>query len=319
MLAVTIGLSFSLASQLKAEQRLTILKAAYSAGDVQRDVTPILNKKIQNGKVQIKVSNGSLGGDPSPGKVKSLTVLYRNANGDFSISASEGERLLIPNPQAVLVAPAGRATANPDLSDTSPTRAAPDGIYYLTERRQVTTEDGIVGIPAGTLVERISDSVLTMKVKSGEREFEIDKSILTNDLDVAEAIQQADQSQTMQRETAIQQHRIDAISSAKREAELVEKTNSEAKLEQSATKFYVEVSQVISNGILGQRVNPPTNGPGETIGPQFFMEGVKGVAEGQRFGVMAYRSGTYTYSDTRGASRTVEKWKFVKRTGDYGD
>ncbi len=202
LIPITLGVLCVLTGTLKAQQQLTILKAIYTGGDVQRDVTPVLTKQVRDGEVQFEVSNEPLGGDPCFGKVKTLTVLYRNASGDFTITANEGERLIIPNLKALpLSATNNQASVNQNQATNLPqstpvestqstaSRLAPDGIYYLVERVKVRTSDGLIALPPGTRVERVSDSITTLKVKAGEQEFEVSKSSLTNDLDVAKARQ----------------------------------------------------------------------------------------------------------------------------------
>jgi len=81
---------------------LIILKANYNDGGViQRDVASILAEKISDGKLVFDVSNETLGGDPSFGMPKFLFVLYRTPAGDFNVTAKEGEKLVIPSPNAI--------------------------------------------------------------------------------------------------------------------------------------------------------------------------------------------------------------------------
>ena len=94
--------------------------------------------------------------------------------------------------------------------------------------------------------------------------------------------------------------------------------------------LWVEISQVLPNGVLaygqvthkaffGRQTggNPPSGRyydvPSDS-GKAIFIQGFTGsdVAEGERFQVQAYADGTYTYQDTSGASRTLEKWVFTK-------
>jgi hypothetical protein len=54
--------------------------------------------------------------------------------------------------------------------------------------------------------------------------------------------------------------------------------------------------------------------PGRVSPPKaIFVKGFSGgLAEGERFHVQAYADGTYTYEDSSGTSRTVEKLVFTK-------
>ena len=47
-------------------------------------------------------------------------------------------------------------------------------------------------------------------------------------------------------------------------------------------------------------------------GKIIFVEGVKGVVDGQRKNILAAQEGTYTYRDVQGANRTVEKWTIIE-------
>ena len=103
IVASAIGL---LVSPALEAQQLTIVKAVYAGGDVQRDVTATISGKIQGGQVLMNVGNQAFGGDPAFGKSKTLTVVYQTAAGEFTITAREGEKLTLPNPNAILLAPA---------------------------------------------------------------------------------------------------------------------------------------------------------------------------------------------------------------------
>jgi|GEM_PF-2335116 len=87
------------------QQDLVILKATYAGVSVQRDVAAILQGKVRNRQLQLNVANDQFGGDPEFGKVKTLTVVYRDANGDHSISVQEGGKLTIPNANAISLSP----------------------------------------------------------------------------------------------------------------------------------------------------------------------------------------------------------------------
>ncbi len=85
----------------------------------------------------------------------------------------------------------------------------------------------------------------------------------------------------------------------KEAAQEAAKAKAAEELKARTKTFYIEVNQVLSGGVLAS----PT---GATI----FVQGVnvKGLAEGNLLEIRAYRDGTYSFTDTRGASRTVEKW-----------
>ena len=94
--------------------QLTIIQADYTGGDVHRDMTSLLAAKVQGGQLALRVGNSTFGGvDPCFGKVKTLTVIYRNERGDFTVTAREGESLQLPSSQAIPIAPAAAVPALP--------------------------------------------------------------------------------------------------------------------------------------------------------------------------------------------------------------
>jgi hypothetical protein len=86
---------------------------------------------------------------------------------------------------------------------------------------------------------------------------------------------------------------------------------------------YVQVIQVLPNGILADIWSYPDDGryidfhagvnayvsTGKTI---FIQCNSSGLAEDEKYMAKISRSGTFTYQDTSGASRTVQKWVAVK-------
>lgn len=69
-----------------------------------------------------------------------------------------------------------------------PRHIAPGGIYFLLRSVSVPSEDGITGIRAGTRVKLVKESGSTVRVTDGHVEFEVEKWLVTNDLDVATAV-----------------------------------------------------------------------------------------------------------------------------------
>jgi hypothetical protein len=144
-------IAFAIVSTVAAAygQQLSIIKAAYGAGKVPRDVTAILAGQISSGQLRVAVSNSKLGGDPIFGQSKILTVRYRTSAGEFVITAREGEKLELPNLRATAVtseASSGPATAGIPVTTPSP-RLAPDGVYWLIQRASAVTDEGIVALP----------------------------------------------------------------------------------------------------------------------------------------------------------------------------
>lgn len=86
---------------------------------------------------------------------------------------------------------------------------------------------------------------------------------------------------------------------------------------------YVQVIQVLTNGILADIWSYPDDGryidfhagvnayvsTGKTI---FIQCNSSGLAEDEKYMAKITRSGTFTYQDATGASRTIQKWVAVK-------
>ena len=92
--------------------------------------------------------------------------------------------------------------------------------------------------------------------------------------------------------------------------------------------FGIEIVQVTPEGVLADRLETSTyavgsaryGGGGGAVktsvslsGKIIFIEGLLGMAEQQRASIDAVPDGTYTFTDTEGANRTIEKWLFVKK------
>ena len=69
---------------------------------------------------------------------------------------------------------------------------APVGIYFLAERISVTTDFGVTGIAPGTEVKLLKAGT-PMRVTDGREQFDVMPSQVTNDLDIAAQVANADQ------------------------------------------------------------------------------------------------------------------------------
>jgi hypothetical protein len=69
---------------------------------------------------------------------------------------------------------------------------APDGVLYITRMVSVTTNDGIKGIAPGTKVTVIEQAPGGYKVTDGTSDFSVAEEQVTNDLDLAGALQRHD-------------------------------------------------------------------------------------------------------------------------------
>lgn len=72
---------------------LQILSARYGTADTHIDVTDKLTGMIKDGELNVAVLNENLGGDPAPGKRKSLIVSYRFLGQEASTEVKEGNVL----------------------------------------------------------------------------------------------------------------------------------------------------------------------------------------------------------------------------------
>ena len=77
---------------------LRILNANYISvqGSGGRDVTNRLQGMVRNNRLNVNVTNQTMGGDPSQGTPKKLTVVYQFQGRTNNITVPEGGRLSIP-------------------------------------------------------------------------------------------------------------------------------------------------------------------------------------------------------------------------------
>jgi hypothetical protein len=71
-------------------------------------------------------------------------------------------------------------------------RLAPAGIYLATEYMSVQSPGGITGIPPGTRLKLVQDMGEVVRVTTGQVQFDTDKYLLTNDLDIAAEVSSRD-------------------------------------------------------------------------------------------------------------------------------
>lgn len=75
---------------------LEILHATYGVEGQRVDVTDRVRAFVSGNRLEFQVSNGSLGGDPAPGRHKQLRVVYRWRGVRYEAVAGEGSTLAIP-------------------------------------------------------------------------------------------------------------------------------------------------------------------------------------------------------------------------------
>jgi hypothetical protein len=129
---------------------------------------------------------------------------------------------------------------------------------------------------------------------------------------------------------ATAQAKVDQANLQKSDADAAKQKQSSGGAQKKNTPALVaKVIQVLPNGILADKMeahfNAPVASSGRAIGggggvagggfsyeesgTTIFIEmPSSGLAEGQQLALNVQRNGTYTFTDTKGASRTVEKW-----------
>src|SRR5438552_3779101 len=77
------------------------------------------------------------------------------------------------------------------LSTTVPVtpRLAPEGTYFLTGSTSIIKKEkgALIGLHPGTVLKALRDDGRTLHVAWEDSEFDVDKTIVTNDLDIAQA------------------------------------------------------------------------------------------------------------------------------------
>lgn len=71
----------------------------------------------------------------------------------------------------------------------TPVKFAPEGVYFLTEDVSVRLPAGILGIVAGTQLRLLKDNGEMLHVTDGHDEFDVKKSQVTNEYDIARRVQ----------------------------------------------------------------------------------------------------------------------------------
>ncbi len=78
---------------------LQILSASYGAKDRFSDVRQLLQSRVQNDRLNLQVSNASMGGDPILGEPKALRISYAWAGRSYEALIPENQAASIPNEQ----------------------------------------------------------------------------------------------------------------------------------------------------------------------------------------------------------------------------
>jgi hypothetical protein len=342
---ITVALAALFSTATAFPGQLTILKAVYIGGDVQRDVTPLLVQNVKEGQLIFLVGNQKLGGDPFFGKVKTLTVQYRIDSADFTVTAREGERLVLPNsraipiastsqtpaPQSVVVSaqiPSVTVNQNPSAAASTPPSAAviSPHITLPLEGQDFTTLDG--DKYTNTTVKRIEPDGIVVSDADGIRKLKF------KNLPPAIGTKYGyDQAKAAEYQTAAQAAAI----TAQQQAVKVEqsKVNEQAKasaIQEEAAKqasqphqlFNImgNVIQKLDSGVLinstwtapcGIQFGGPTTVVYITNFPDFDK-----VYDGQPVIFIASENGTFQYITLDGTTSTVRQFVFQREGTSEG-
>jgi DUF3011 family protein/DnaJ-like protein len=99
---------------------LQITRARYGAGNRMADVTARMNSQIRGGQLSMRVTNDTMGGDPSPNQPKTLTVQYLYNGGQGQVVVNEGGTLNLPGDNAPLTAQTIRCESNNNARNYCP-------------------------------------------------------------------------------------------------------------------------------------------------------------------------------------------------------
>jgi hypothetical protein len=78
------------------DRTLQITHAQYGNGNRVADVTDRLNSQIRGGQLNMRVTNDTMGGDPSPNRQKTLTVQYVYNDARGQVVVNEGDMFNLP-------------------------------------------------------------------------------------------------------------------------------------------------------------------------------------------------------------------------------
>ena len=183
----------------------------------------------------------------------------------------------------------------------------------------------------------VKDNGSTVAVTDGTHTFEAERTQLTTDPAAAQIAARADYAAQVAATGAneearrkLAEEKNEYWAQRENEKEIVkEAKEAQQQIEARSEHFGIEVLQVLPDGVLAvplethgvatgsARYGGGGGGVRISVSPSnkvIFVQGLTGFAENERLAIQTARDGTYTYTDTSGASRTVEKWIFIKRT-----
>jgi len=190
-----------------------------------------------------------------------------------------------------------------------------DGTKYENVRVKRVEPDGIV-VMTDAGIEKLPFAKLPPEVQTA-------RGFNAADADTYKKQQQAIQAATYAKSE--EERKIFELQKKQRsdeETKQKQQAQKAALLKASSESARIKVVQVLAGGVLADKLQTASvasssaslgmGGGGYSYykesGDIYFYQGISGVAEGDNIEVVASRDGTYSYTDTRGASRTIEKW-----------
>jgi hypothetical protein len=92
---------------IPAVTSLSVVRASYGVPGRMMDTTPAVASRLSNNRLELTVTGDTLGGDPAPGVVKTLTVDYDLNGRRRTATAQDGETLRVPGGGSRPAAPSG--------------------------------------------------------------------------------------------------------------------------------------------------------------------------------------------------------------------
>ncbi|WP_031499643.1 hypothetical protein [Bryobacter aggregatus] len=128
------------------ESGLRILDASYGVQGRKKNVTNQLNSALRNDRLNMRVSNANLGGDPYPGPDKELYVRYSYRGREYESYTQEGMLLNLPNENDRLVH--GSSNSNAALQIESATWGSGNRTMDVTRELQGRMQNNRLSIRA---------------------------------------------------------------------------------------------------------------------------------------------------------------------------
>ena len=147
---------------------------------------------------------------------------------------------------------------NPAAPTPSPTpvarQLAPEGVFYTVQKITITSDTGVVGIPAGTRVTQLKDNGETFTVTDQETQFEVRPEQVTNDVQLAimviknqgASLRSVHDSMSQTKEAA--QNRTALVNKARAELEAAYQQQKNTQIAQAAPANKLDAPATPTNG-----------------------------------------------------------------------